>query len=44
MKTPEEFDFSKAPQIRATQIQDLAQSGYIERADPVILTGDCGTG
>ena len=30
--------------ISATQIQELAQGGYIERAEPVILIGDCGTG
>jgi DNA replication protein DnaC len=44
LKTLEEFDFSKAPQVSATQIQELAQGGYIERAEPVILIGDCGTG
>ena len=44
MKTLDEFDFSKAPQISATQIHELAQGGYIERAEPVILIGDCGTG
>lgn len=44
MKTLEEFDFSKAPQIQATKIHELAQGGYIERAEPVILIGDCGTG
>jgi DNA replication protein DnaC len=43
-KTLDEFDFSKAPQIRATEIHELAQGGYIERAEPVILIGDCGTG
>ncbi len=44
MKTLEEFDFSKAAQISATQIHELANGGYIERAEPVILIGDCGTG
>jgi DNA replication protein DnaC len=43
-KTLDEFDFSEAPQIRATEISELAQGGYIERAEPVILIGDCGTG
>ena len=43
-KTLDEFDFSKAPQIRATEISELAQGGYIQRAEPVILIGDCGTG
>ena len=44
MKTLDEFDFSKAPQIQATKIHELAQGGYIERAEPIILIGDCGTG
>jgi DNA replication protein DnaC len=44
MKTLEEFDFSKAPQVAPTKIHDLAQGGYIARAEPVILIGDCGTG
>jgi DNA replication protein DnaC len=43
-KTLDEFDFTKAPQVRATEIHELAQGGYIERAEPVILIGDCGTG
>jgi DNA replication protein DnaC len=44
MKTLDEFDFSKAPQIQATKIHELAQGGYIDRAEPVILIGECGTG
>jgi DNA replication protein DnaC len=44
MKTLDEFDFSRAPQIQATKIHELAQGGYIERAEPIILIGDCGTG
>lgn len=44
MKTLDEFDFNKAPQIQATKIHELAQGGYIERAEPIILIGDCGTG
>jgi DNA replication protein DnaC len=44
MKTLDDFDFSKAPQVPATKIHELAQGGYIERAEPVILIGDCGTG
>ena len=31
MKTLDEFDFSKAPQIQATKIHELAQGGYIEQ-------------
>lgn len=44
VKTLDEFDFAKAPQVQATEIHELAQGGYIERAEPVILIGDCGTG
>ena len=44
MKTLEDFDFSQAPTISAAQIRDLADGGYIDRAEPVVLTGDCGTG
>src|SRR5664280_1353821 len=44
IKTLEEFDFGKAPQINAAKIRMLAQGGYIDRAEPVILIGDCGTG
>jgi len=43
MKTLDDFDFSKAPQVPATKIHELAEGGYIERAEPVILIG-CGTG
>lgn len=44
MKTLDEFDFSKAPQVPATKIHELANGGYIECAEPAILIGDCGTG
>lgn len=44
MKTLEEFDFEKAPQIPVSKIRDLAQGGYIERSEPIVLIGDCGTG
>lgn len=43
-KTLDEFDFSQAVKVHAAQIQELAQGGYIEREEPVILIGDCGTG
>lgn len=43
-KTLDDFDFSKAPQVAATRIHELAQGGYIERAEPIIFIGDCGTG
>ena len=44
LKTLEEFDFSPSPQISAAEIRQLAEGGYIERAEPVLLIGDCGTG
>jgi len=44
VKTLEEFDFSKAPLISATRIRGLAEGGYIERAEPVVFIGECGTG
>jgi DNA replication protein DnaC len=44
MKTLEEFDFSHAPQIPAARIRELAEGGYIERNEPVVLIGESGTG
>jgi DNA replication protein DnaC len=44
VKTLEEFDFTQAPQIPAAKIRELADGGYIDRAEPVLLIGDCGTG
>lgn len=44
VKTLEEFDFSQAPAISATKIRELAEGGYIERAEPVVFIGECGTG
>jgi DNA replication protein DnaC len=44
LKTLEEFDFNQARQIPAAKIRDLAEGGYIERAEPVVFIGECGTG
>jgi DNA replication protein DnaC len=44
LKTLEEFDFAQAPQIPAVKIRELAEGGYIERNEPVVLMGECGTG
>lgn len=44
MKTLEEFDFSKSPKISLAQIRELAEGGYIGRAEPVLFVGECGTG
>jgi len=44
MKTLEEFNFDQAPQVAGARIRELADGGYIERAEPVIFIGECGTG
>src|SRR5213594_365312 len=44
MKTLEEFNFDQAQHIPAARIRELADGGYIERAEPVIFIGECGTG
>ena len=44
VKTLDEFDFGQAPAISPTRVQALAEGGYIERAEPVVFIGECGTG
>jgi DNA replication protein DnaC len=44
VKTLEDFDFSQSPKISAVQMHSLAQGNYIEKAEPIIMIGDCGTG
>lgn len=44
MKTLEEFDFNQSPRLPAMELRQLAEGGYLERAEPVVLIGDCGTG
>ena len=44
VKTLEEFDFSKAPHLSATQIGSLATGSYLDKGEPVLFLGDCGTG
>src|SRR3954452_5330851 len=44
LKTLEEFDFAQAGQIPAAKIRELAEGGYIDRSEPVVLIGECGTG
>ena len=44
VKTLEDFDFSKSPQVPAGRIRELAEGGYIERAEPIVLIGDGGPG
>ena len=44
VKTLDEFQFSAAPHIAASKLKELADGGYIERAEPVLFIGDSGTG
>lgn len=44
MKTLEEFDFSQSPKVSAAEIRQLSEGGDIERAEPILFIGDCGTG
>ena len=44
IKTLEDFDFSACPLVSAPQIRELAEGGYINRAEPIIFIGDSGTG
>ena len=44
MKTLEEFDFAQCPNVSVQQIHELAEGGYIGRAEPIIFIGDSGTG
>src|SRR5260370_38199016 len=44
IKTLEEFDFAQSPHSSAARIRALAEGGYLERAEPVLLIGDPGTG
>jgi DNA replication protein DnaC len=44
IKTLDDFDFSQSPQISAAQIRELADGGYLQRSEPIIFIGECGTG
>lgn len=44
MKTLEEFDFGQAPRIPAARVRELGEGGYIDRSEPVVFIGECGTG
>ena len=44
LKTLEEFDFHQARHIPAAKIRELAEGGYIDRAEPVVFMGEGGTG
>ncbi len=44
MKTLEDFDFAKNPLVNPAVIRQLAEGEYINRSEPVVFIGDCGTG
>lgn len=44
LKLLEDFDFSAAPQVSAARLHQLAEGGYLARAEPIIFIGDSGTG
>ena len=41
VKTLEEFDYTQSPNVTAAKMRDLAEGGYIERAEPVLFIGEC---
>jgi DNA replication protein DnaC len=43
IKTLEEFNFDQTPQLAASRIRELAEGGYIEKAEPVIFIGESRT-
>src|SRR3989304_2203797 len=43
-KPLDQFDFQQASALSATKIRELAEGGYIDRAEPVVFIGECGTG
>src|SRR6266508_4059552 len=44
VKTLDEFDFRQAPMVSPTELSELAEGGYLERAEPIVFIGDSGTG
>ena len=44
VKTLEDFHFDEVPHIPAAQIRKLAEGGYLNRSEPIILLGETGTG
>lgn len=44
IKTLEEFDFAESKKVSAAEMAQLAKGEYIDRSEPVLLIGDCGTG
>jgi len=44
VKTLEEFDYAQSPNVTAAKMRELGEGGYIERAEPILFIGECGTG
>jgi DNA replication protein DnaC len=44
VKTLEEFDYTQSPMVSAAKMRELAEGGYIDRAEPILFIGECGTG
>lgn len=44
VKTLSGFDFQRAPQLPEARLRELFNGGYLERAEPVLLLGEPGTG
>jgi DNA replication protein DnaC len=44
VKTLEEFDYAQSPNVSAAKMSELGEGGYIERAEPILFIGECGTG
>jgi DNA replication protein DnaC len=44
VKTLEEFDYAQSPNVTAAKMRDLAEGGYIERAEPVLFIGESDPG
>jgi DNA replication protein DnaC len=44
LKTLDEFDFTANPALPVATLRQLADGAYLERAEPIVLIGDAGTG
>ena len=42
VKTLEEFDYTQSPNVSAAKMRELAEGGYLERADPFCSSGNAG--
>ena len=42
LKTLEEFDYTQSPNVTAAKMRDLAEGGYIDRAEPVLSSASAG--